>query len=89
MVVKFVQRVLPAASAKFGSVIGCVVAIRPASAFRGSVHSWVSEMRPSPITKSCSLPARSPAYDSSSSVGVNRKITHVLLLTLKHIFCRG
>jgi hypothetical protein len=38
MVVKFVQRVLPAASAKFGSVIGCVVAMRPASAFGGSVH---------------------------------------------------
>jgi hypothetical protein len=89
MVVKFVQRVLPADSAKFGSVIGCVVAIRPLARFVGPCTAGCLRCAHPPSPKSYSLPARSPAYDSSPSVGVNRKITHILFLTLKHIFCRG
>jgi hypothetical protein len=82
-VARLFRRVLPAASAKCGSVIGCVVAITAASAFRGSVHGWVSEMRPSPHhQKSCCLPARSPAYDSSPSFGVYREISRERWLTL-------
>ena len=64
MVIKFVQRVFPAASAKFASVIGCVVAIRPLARFEG------------PCTAECLRCAHPPSPNPALCLHVRPRMIH-------------